>query len=265
MEVVLQNNLILIRTSFESLHAPWIEAFLSAQAHDILFLPRAMLLFYNDALEGDRRRFIDALSDHYATEHLFSAAFYRRSLMRYLRKPIKIEVTSCEELCSVGVELSAKSAQRVVASVARPNPWVVLFLRSQLEEFVLECSPTTLLLDMSQMHAKSRLERMLSKKHVLHFSIFFRYDTHFMRKLYGDFAEFGFEDEESHVADMTHYYTVLECPVGASQDLLKKSYKKLVKVYHPDLVHYEHPEVVNQYTRKFQLLQEAYTALRIVS
>jgi len=57
----------------------------------------------------------------------------------------------------------------------------------------------------------------------------------------------------------------LECPVGATQDALKKSYKKLAKVYHPDKIVHESPNMIAHYTQKFQLLQEAYTALRIVS
>ncbi len=265
MELLLQNNLILIRTSFETLKNAWMQDFVSVHAHDILFLPRALLLFYNGSLEQERQKFIDHLSDHYARLHHFSSAFYRRSLKRYLRKPIKIELISQEQTLSVGLELSAFDSKTVVVSMREVNPWIMIFLKSQLEEFVSRSSPSSLVLDLSDMRAKSRLERMLSKKHVLHFSIIYRYDTHFMRRLYSDFADFGFEADDEEQESVAHYYTVLECPIGASQDLLKKSYKKLVKVYHPDLVHYEHPEIVNQYTRKFQLLQEAYTALRIVS
>jgi curved DNA-binding protein CbpA len=88
-----------------------------------------------------------------------------------------------------------------------------------------------------------------------------------MSKLYSDFASFSFGDlaKEDEEEEKKVFYTVLECPVGASQDALKKSYKKLTKVYHPDKVFHEAPHMVEHYTQKFQLLQEAYTALRVVS
>jgi DnaJ-class molecular chaperone len=87
-----------------------------------------------------------------------------------------------------------------------------------------------------------------------------------MSKLYSDFANFSFGDLCNKKEDETTlFYTVLECPVGASQDALKKSYKKLTKVYHPDKVIHEAPHMVEHYTQKFQLLQEAYTALKVVS
>jgi len=39
----------------------------------------------------------------------------------------------------------------------------------------------------------------------------------------------------------------------------------LTKVYHPDKIFHDSPHMVERYTQKFQLLQEAYTALRVVS
>ena len=155
----------------------------------------------------------------------------------------------------------------VTASLYVPNPWVIGYLRSQLAHYVRYADGMSLELDMSEMKAKTRLERALNKRHILHYQIQYRYDALFMQRLYADYADFGFDDDEHHeqIDEMLHYYTVLECPVGASQDALKKSYKKLVKVYHPDRVHCEDDATVDHYTQKFQLLQEAYSALRIVS
>ena len=114
--------------------------------------------------------------------------------------------------------------------------------------------------------AKGRLERALNKRHILHYQIRYTYDAFFMQNLYSEYGQFQYEDHsDDEIDEMLHYYTVLECPVGSSQDALKRSYKKLVKIYHPDKVHCESPATVDRYTRKFQLLQEAYEALRIVS
>ncbi len=97
--------------------------------------------------------------------------------------------------------------------------------------------------------------------------IHYTYDNHFISKLYSDFSSFSFgnlcKEDDDHVHK--HFYTVLECPIGASQDALKKSYRKLAKVYHPDTISHENPNMLKHYTQKFQILQEAYTSLRIVS
>jgi len=269
MEVVLQNNLILIRTGFDTLKSSWMADFLNLHAQDMLFLPKAVLIFNNSAFRDDKRYFLKILSEKYSQTQDFSAEFYWRSMMRYANKPIKIELVSHEEPQPVSVELFAHDDSTVVISLFAPNLWVISYLRSQLELYVNEVSETSLVIDVSQMRAKTRLERSLNKRHILHYQLQYHYDSRFMQRLYGNYAQFTFEydeeEDEKQFESMLHYYTVLECPIGSSQDALKKSYKKLVKVYHPDRVHQENSEVVNHYTQKFQLLQEAYTALRIVS
>jgi hypothetical protein len=98
-----------------------------------------------------------------------------------------------------------------------------------------------------------------------HYEIQYIYDNHFISKLYSDFASYTFGDlcKAEDTENNKHFFTILECPIGADQKMLKKSYKKLVKIYHPDKIIHEEPHMVNYYTKKFKLLQEAYTALRI--
>lgn len=267
MEIVLQNNMILIRTGFKTLKSDWMSHFLNQHAQDMLFLPKAVLIFDNEMYRDKKEEFLEALSFEYAANHEFSEKFFLRSLRRYIGQPIKIELIDQQEREVVGVELIAHDSNTVEIALYAPNSWVLSYLHSQLDMYVSSVSATALMIDVSEMKAKSRLERVLNKRHLLHYEIQYRYDQYFMQRLYSDYAEFNFEDENVHeeIDDMRHYYTVLECQIGASQDALKKSYKKLVRVYHPDMVHQDNHDLVNHYTQKFQLLQEAYTALRIVS
>lgn len=268
MDVVLQNDLILIRTDFDTMRTPWMHEFLSLHWQYMLFVPNAVLIFSNSAYASQKQAFIEALSKRYAQSHEFSYEFYLRCMMHYASKPIKIELHPHEEIQPVTVELFAHDAQTVIFSLYAPNPWVFYYLKSQLGVYVREANETSLVIDVTHMRSKSRLERTLNKRHLLHYSIEYRYDHRFMSRLYGDYAHFAFDEDDDMQEtfdSMMHYYTVLECPVGATQDALRRSYKKLVRVYHPDRVHCENDDMIHRYTQKFQLLQEAYTALRIVS
>ncbi len=267
MEIVLQPNMLLIRTDFATLKSSWMAEFLTAQAEHMLYLPRAVLILHAEKNIPLKEEFFRTICEHYAKSNGLNEDFFIRSLLRCLKKPIKVELDHLEEAEAVTVELYAHDPHTVTASLYVPNPWVIGYLRSQLSHYVRYADGMSLELEMSEMKAKSRLERALNKRHILHYQIQYRYDALFMQRLYADYADFGFDDDEHHeqIDEMLHYYTVLECPVGASQDALKKSYKKLVKVYHPDRVHCEDDATVNHYTQKFQMLQEAYSALRIVS
>lgn len=267
MKIVLQNNMIIIRTGFRTMNLPWMLEYLTIKEQQMLFLPKAVLIFNSNQLAGQKQLFLKALAHYYAQREEQNESFFLRALLKYAKYPVRIELDHLEEQETVIVELYAHDPISITASLLTPNAWVMSFLRSQLSRYIGQESDLAIDLDMSDMKAKSRLEKVLNKRHLLHYMIQYRYDTRFMQRLYADYADFGFETDEHHeqIDEMMHYFTVLECPVGSSQDALKKSYRKLVKVYHPDRVHCESEAVVDHYTQKFQLLQEAYTALRIVS
>lgn len=267
MNIVLRNNLILITTGFDSLDTPWMKDFLNHHSRGMLFLPKAVLVFRNETLVEVREEFLSQLSQHHAAKHEFNHEFFLRSMLKYGNQPIKIELEELLEPEVVKVNLYAYDKDTVLISLSIPNSWVLNYMRSQLEVYIERGTDLSLVIDVSDLKAKSRLERALNKRHILHYQIQYTYDNHFMSKLYSDFANFSFgnlvndDDRDENI----QFYTVLECPIGASQDALKKSYKKLTKVYHPDKIIHEAPHMVEHYTQKFQLLQEAYTALRVVS
>lgn len=267
MNIVLRNNLILITTGFDTLNQPWMKNFLNHHSRGMLFLPKAVLVFRNENLKEVREEFLHELSEHHAKTHDFNHEFFLRSMLKFGTQPIKIELEKLQEPETVQVNLYAYDKNTVLISLDYPNAWVVSYLRSQLEVYVEKGTDVSLVIDVSDYKAKARLERALNKRHILHYQVQYTYDNHFMSKLYSDFASFSFGDlcNDEQEDENLHFYTVLECPIGASQDALKKSYKKLTKVYHPDKIFNDSPDMVKHYTQKFQLLQEAYTALKVVS
>lgn len=266
MNIVLQNNLILITTGFDTLNTPWMKEFLNHHVRGMLFLPKAVLVFRNETLMEVRQDFLKQLSEHHANMHDFDHQFFLRSMLKFGTQPIRIELEKEEEPESLEVKLYAYDNSTVLITLEKPNLWVTNYLRSQLEVYIERGTDVSLIVDVSDYKAKARLERALNKRHILHYQIRYTFDNHFMSKLYSDFSNFSFGDLLKYEEDeKKEFYTVLECPIGASQDALKKSYKKLTKVYHPDKIFNESPHMIKHYTQKFQLLQEAYEALRIVS
>lgn len=266
MEIILRNNMIIVRTGFDILKSPWMDEFLNSHSQDMLFLPKSVLVFSNSILFDHKEKFLHELCTYYTKEQESGQDFYLRSVLRYMKHPIKIELQEKEDQEVIEVRLQARSSSEVHIKFNHPNRWVMSYLKSQLDLYVVQEGLMNLFLDLPDNKAKSRLERALNKRHILHYEIQYTYDAYFMQNLYSEFCQFEYEEHtDDEIDEMLHYYTVLECPIGSSQDALKRSYKKLVKVYHPDKVHCENTDTVNHYTQKFQLLQEAYQALRIVS
>lgn len=263
MEIVLRDNLIYVKTDFATLNTEWMRDFLNNHARGMLFLEKAVLVFRNDILKEARNEFLKELSYHHAVKHDFSHDFFLRSMLKFGNQPIRIELNSDEEAQKVNVNLYAYNSDTVLISLDYPNSWVMSYLRSQLEVYIERGTDMSLDLDVSDYRAKARLDRALNKKNVLHYEINYSFNEHFLSKLYSNFARYSFgnlyRDEED---DYTRFYTILQCPIGASGQDLKNSYRRLAKAYHPDKVANETPHLVNHYTQKFQLLQEAYSTLK---
>jgi len=264
MEIVLRNNLILITTNFDTLNTTWMKEFLNQHLRGMLFLEKSVLVFRNESLTKIRENFIKQLSQHHAATHDFSHEFFLKSMLKFGNQPIKIELNKLEKPEVVDVNLYAYDKNTVLISLKRPNLWVINYMRSQLDIYIERGTDISLVVDVSDLKSKARLDRTLNKKHILHYEIHYTYDNHFLSTLYSDFASFTFGDLSKYKENDKNidFYSILECPIGASKDVLKRNYKKLSKAYHPDKILHESPHMIQHYTQKFQKLQEAYSALK---
>ena len=267
MDISLKNNLITITTDFKTLNQKWVIEFLNNHAKDMLFLQRAVLIFKNDLLKDSREEFLIEVVNHHQKKFEFNIEFFKKSLLKVGNYPIKIELKKGYEQEVVNVKLYAYDKKTVLITLDKPNSWVMTYFRSQLNVYSEKGTDISMVLDLSSFRAKERFDRTLNKRHILHYNIQYTYDSKFLTNLYSDYTSYTFGDlcYEDDNQDKIKYYTILECPIGASLDAIKKSYKKLVKIYHPDKIIHEKPYMVEHYTKKFQLLQEAYETLRIVS
>jgi len=267
MNIVLDDNLIRITTQFETLNSEWMKNFLNHHCRGMLFLKNAVLVFKNDALHSIREQFLLQASQDLASKHEYSEGFFKRSLLKCISRPIRIELDKAQKPENVKVNLYVYDKDTVLISLLSPNAWVMNYFRSQLQIYVEKGTDISLVLDVSDYKAKARLDKTLNKRHVLHYTIEYIYDDHFISKLYSDFASFSFGNlaKNNILDEKVKFYTALECPVGASKEILKRNYRKLAKVYHPDKIIHEEPHMINYYTQKFQTIQEAYTKLKEVS
>lgn len=262
MRVVLRNNAIFVMGEHSSLEEPWMEEFFDHHIQNTLFLDNGVLVLNSDASSEQKEEFLDSLSDRYTKANDLSSPFYRRSLKKCRSAAVRIEMPYRQSE-KVDVELYAYGPSRVKITFLSDNRWVMRYLKQQLSSLVLSSTSNELYIDVSLMSAKTRLEKALNRQEVLHYHINYRYDNDFMSKLYGQFSGWSFNSDE--MDRLVRYHAIFELPIGSKPHDLKKRYLQLAKKYHPDSVSTKSPEVVNRYTEKFKLLQEAYDALRVAS
>jgi len=262
VRVVLRNNAIFVQGGSNTLEEPWMENFFDHHIHNTLFLDNGVLVLNNEGSAKQKKEFLDTLSDCYTTSNDLASPFYRRSLRKCKSAAVRIEVPY-QKSEKIDVELYAFDPNRVKITFLTQNRWVMRYLKQQLASLVIDSTSTNIYIDVSTMSAKARLEKALNRREVLHYQINYRYDDAFMSRLYGNYNGWG---EGSDAIDrMIRYHAIFEIPIGAVSDDLRKRYHQLAKRYHPDRFHTKSPEIINKYTEKFKLLQEAYDALKAAS
>ncbi|MFA5216999.1 J domain-containing protein [Sulfuricurvum sp.] len=262
MRVVLRNNAIFVQGSSNTLEESWMDEFFDHHIHNTLFLDNGVLVLNNEASSDKKEAFLDSLSDCYTRVNDLSSPFYRRSLKRCKTAAVRIEVPYRKSE-TVDIELYALSPSRVKFTILSSNRWIMRYLKQQLSTLVVSSTISTIDIDVSTPQAKMRLEKTLNRRDVLHFSINYKFDDDFMSRLYSNYRGWVFGNDA--INKMMRYHAIFEIPVGASSDDLKKRYRELAKRYHPDRVQTKGPKIVNKYTQRFQLLQEAYDALKAAS
>ncbi|MFY9143566.1 J domain-containing protein [Sulfuricurvum sp.] len=262
MKVVLRNNAIFVLGGTNTLEEPWMEEFFDHHIQNTLFLDNGVLILNNENSSDQKEEFLETLSDHFTKVNELSGSFYSRSLKRCKSAAVRIEVPYRKSE-TVDVELYAYGPDRVKFTFITPNPWVMRYLKQQLSPLLLSATATDLFIDVSSAAGKARLEKTLNRREVLHFVINYQYDDAFMSRLYGNYRGWGHGNDA--IDKMIRYHAIFEIPMGSTPEDLKKRYRMLARRYHPDRVQTKSPEIINKYTQKFQLLQEAYGALRAVS
>lgn len=257
MDIALQTNMIVIRTSRKTLGHPWVNDFLAKYKEELLFLSHSVIIYHNDDQEEEKRHFLTKACELFAQKESLDATFFVRAIMCCLNYPIKIQTTDkVEEQKAIDVRVTALDNQHVSMRLKSPDVWFNIYMQSKLHECTVKVTKSELVFNLFNDNLKGVFERSLNRNHIFSRKIFYHYDKEFLQTLFNP-NPYALDDNS------LKYYAILQCEENASKDELRSSYKQLVKTYHPDqIIHLNDKGKIGHYTRMFQQVQEAYQALK---
>jgi len=265
MKIVLQSKMIVLQVDHRADYFSWISNFILDYSGDLLYLPKAILMFHDPKKSSLRQNFLERACKYFARSHEISYSFYLRSILRQGTVPIKVELTKMHSSSTMSrIKLQATATGRVGITLGRQNRLLVAFLRTELEPYVSAWHSSGLVLNVHDIDAKEKLKKLFTRKWVLYYRLRFVYDEDFLDTLDGRThqKERRKRNVKNTISEgIGKYYRVLELSTNATPDAIRRSYKKLAKRYHPDRVFTHDAHTVSQYTQRFQMLQEAYSVL----
>jgi len=257
MDIALQTNMIVIRTSRKTLDKPWVNTFLANYKEELLFLSHSVIIYHNDDQEEEKKAFLTSACELFAKKESLDATFFVRAIMCCLQYPIKIQTTDkVEEQQSLDVEVTALPNNQVSMKLKKPDAWFNIYMQSKLHACMEKVTQSELVFNLFNDDVKAVFERSLNRNHIFSRKIRYQYAKEFLQTLFS-VNNYALDDSS------LKYYAILQCEENASKDELKNSYKQLAKTYHPDqIIHLNDKGKIGHYTRMFQQVQEAYQALK---
>lgn len=103
------------------------------------------------------------------------------------------------------------------------------------------------------------LKNILSRKKISGVSVVFITHSLSFSKLHEQHA---ISEEQAYKDKLEKSYKVLSISRSSTLKEIKDNYKKMLRKYHPDKVNGEGSETISLYTRRFQIIQEAYSLIK---
>lgn len=172
-------------------------------------------------------------------------------LVNRIEKPIKIEFKNAlKKQINVNVEIMENNFLRFNLNLF--DEYFINELKSIAGKYVayIDYDARSIIVDISTNNSKYNTKELLLNEKNLFYT-------------FSDKKEIFKSLEVSQIENkLDNYFILLNSTQGDSMKIIKKRYKKLRKKYHPDNVFHQKDDMTEEYTKKFQLLQNAYNAVK---
>ena len=172
-------------------------------------------------------------------------------LVKRIEKPIKIEFkNTLKRQINVNVEIMEDNFLHFDLNLF--DQYFINELKNTVSKYVafIDYDERGILVDISTNDSKHSAKKLLLKEKTLFY-------------IFSDKNEIFKSLEVSLIKNkLDDYFILLDSTQDDSMEIINKRYKKLRKMYHPDNVFHQKNNTIQEYTEKFQLLQNAYNAIK---
>lgn len=224
-----------------------------------------IILFPKDEELHQRRYFLKLIAKLYKKSNPNEALL--EQLHNSHSKTIKLSLTQSGMVVPhMHINLRFENHHAIVFELVNNDRLLVSYIKNYFKDHLVQYrmrSRTLTLFPNSDLTCK-RLEKLIQTQKHMDWYIHFHYD----KQLFEQFEKaFKIRFERKRRFDalngiLEDYFKALGCSMNDSFETVRRHYLKLVKEYHPDLLHGKSSDLVAHYRDKFEKIQVAYEMVR---
>ncbi|MDD3342501.1 MAG: adenylosuccinate lyase [Sulfurospirillaceae bacterium] len=224
------------------------------------------IIFKEESELVQRRYFLKLISKLYQKKN--DDLLMRNCIENALDKTIKITLLKSNQLLQhIDIKMDIEDNYAVVFSIGTPNTLLTSYLKNYFKDHLVRfrTKNNTMTLYPNSAQTAHLIEKLLQQKELLGCFVHFKYDEE-------DFLTYklslrGRKSKRNHhgalYSLLEEYFSVLECKIDDSFEIVRGNYLKLVKKYHPDSCGLLADDLHIRYLKKFQEIQYAYEMIKV--
>ncbi|MCK4875288.1 MAG: J domain-containing protein [Sulfurimonas sp.] len=182
-------------------------------------------------------------------------------LMESLHLPIYIIKTNNKSIAKVvTVTIDHITSNALSITCNQHHSQIIPYLKTILKKSIIKTSwGRSLKIRIKTEDDLFRLNNILSHRTISNISVTFVTHNLDFNKLHTNST---YSQELAYKEKLQKSYKILSLTDNSTSREIKNSYRKMLRKYHPDRVYNENDDVIKLYTRRFQVVQEAYELIQ---
>lgn len=269
MKITISSKWLLVTVEKDSVYSSAISNFLVKNFQNCIKLPNTYILLSSKSELSKKKQLLLWITNVYKRLNPTTMPSYLKTIIKSYDLTLKLKIIDNSNKRSQSIsKYTTITLKRVDESdfislnLYPESSYVKHFIKLFFKNFKLyRNSKNELLLKLNSEDIILRVKELLNRRVILSFRVRFKYDLYIESICLA--KERAKKQQESLIEiELGKSILLLESNIDDEFEIIRKRYLKLAKKYHPDSVFNESKELVDEYTKRFQDIQDAFSIVK---
>jgi len=263
--VKVETNMVVAQVQEPSPLLNYINTYIKTHFTNTISMTNSTIIFPKDEELSRRKILLSVLTNTYVkTRPQALQNMITTNIMRNIKLPIKLQFVRENAVAKVmRISIIRLGKDVLILKNRDSNKLFAGYFKTFFKDSIVRIreDENALTLQLDTLLSLSKFERLLNRRVVISsFIVQFLFNKDEMDKFFADNRTL--EEEYHKNLPIKKFLEILNCSLEDNFDTIKAKYISLIKEYHPDRVFNKEDTIIEEYTKKFQLIQEAFESIK---